>query len=767
MALTFPDTPTVGQEVYSDTKKYTWDGVKWKLSPIAVDWVRPTDWLTMPTVLATEQKFVGLHAVFPNDSLVDSSNYVALMCYGNYTVDWGDGVIENFNQAITAYHIYDYNTIPSNTYCSRGYRQVLVTVTPQSGLIFTNLSLQNRHFRVGLNGSTGWLDMTISMPQSTGYCSVGGATISHDYLEQVKIITLGNITSLSGIFAYSRSLVSTPFFDTSKITSITTMYRENRAIRIIPAFDFSLVTDASNFAINAVSLVTIGAIKTSSLLTNASQMFNACNNLVNVPLFNTGNVQNASGMFGSCFNLVSLPEFNFSNVTNASSMFTSCSLLRTIQLFNFSNVQNASSMFSYCYELQSVPAFNFNNVTSALNMFQNCTALISFPAFNFSNVTTGNFNNAFAFCSSLIKSDVTGVKFTHSYNSDKLSPNAITTIMNNLPILPTFAVSFAGTGVQATSIVTAIAHGLLNTTPIKFIVINNTTGITATTTYYVINATTDTFQVSLTSGGVAVILSTNGTGTCSLSSTITIVNNWGSAITFTNSSFTTTAGSKVITLGSGLLSTVRFLAGNIITMVNGAPGWFLNQKFSFRNTGTSGLAINTPYYIVKILTTTEFQISLQANGTPATFPSGGTDAQALLLSLDSQVTGTGSPLTTPIVMAFTANKVVLTNHQLQTNDIVSFPVITNNLATYTPYYIVGTPNANDFQISTTLGGTAITFTDGTGTMLYDSVLESVSGTAYPFTFNMSRPMTATTSANTMVFRSTKTSIALFKNWTVA
>ena len=27
----------IGQEVYSDTKKYTWDGEKWKLSPIVVD----------------------------------------------------------------------------------------------------------------------------------------------------------------------------------------------------------------------------------------------------------------------------------------------------------------------------------------------------------------------------------------------------------------------------------------------------------------------------------------------------------------------------------------------------------------------------------------------------------------------------------------------------------------------------------------------------------------------------------------------------------
>ena len=53
-----------------------------------------------------------------------------------------------------------------------------------------------------------------------------------------------------------------------------------------------------------------------------------------------------------------------------------------------------------------------------------------------------------------------------------------------------------------------------NGTPIFFSVVTTTTGISVNTLYFVINATTNTFQVSATKGGAALALTTNGTGTC-------------------------------------------------------------------------------------------------------------------------------------------------------------------------------------------------------------------------------------------------------------
>jgi surface protein len=64
----------------------------------------------------------------------------------------------------------------------------------------------------------------------------------------------------------------------------------------------------------------------------------------------------------------------------------------------------------------------------------------------------------------------------------------------------------------ATQTVNRTAHGYTNGMKISFASIVTTTGIVQLQTYYVINATADTFQVSATSGGSAIPFSNNGTG---------------------------------------------------------------------------------------------------------------------------------------------------------------------------------------------------------------------------------------------------------------
>lgn len=72
----------------------------------------------------------------------------------------------------------------------------------------------------------------------------------------------------------------------------------------------------------------------------------------------------------------------------------------------------------------------------------------------------------------------------------------------------TEAVTFQDTG----DTVTLTAHGLQNNETVSFTSIVSTTGITANTLYYVISATTNTFQLAATSGGSAIALTTNGSG---------------------------------------------------------------------------------------------------------------------------------------------------------------------------------------------------------------------------------------------------------------
>ena len=69
-------------------------------------------------------------------------------------------------------------------------------------------------------------------------------------------------------------------------------------------------------------------------------------------------------------------------------------------------------------------------------------------------------------------------------------------------------VTFQDTG----DTVTRNNHGYTNGMTISFAEITSTTGISVNTLYYVVGATTNTFQVSLTLGGAALPLTTNGTG---------------------------------------------------------------------------------------------------------------------------------------------------------------------------------------------------------------------------------------------------------------
>lgn len=84
---------------------------------------------------------------------------------------------------------------------------------------------------------------------------------------------------------------------------------------------------------------------------------------------------------------------------------------------------------------------------------------------------------------------------------------------NNLMNGPLNGGSF--TAVASTDVFTASSHGMANGDKVAFCPDTNLTlptGITAYTTYYVINTATNTFQISTTPGGSAVNLTADGAG---------------------------------------------------------------------------------------------------------------------------------------------------------------------------------------------------------------------------------------------------------------
>lgn len=80
-------------------------------------------------------------------------------------------------------------------------------------------------------------------------------------------------------------------------------------------------------------------------------------------------------------------------------------------------------------------------------------------------------------------------------------------------IFSTYALTESVTFQDTGDTVTLTSHGLQNGQRVSFSSITSTTGISTNTAYFVISAATNTFQLASTSGGSALALTTNGSGT--------------------------------------------------------------------------------------------------------------------------------------------------------------------------------------------------------------------------------------------------------------
>jgi hypothetical protein len=323
-------------------------------------WVRPSDWLPMPTVESTEQKFVGLFAVTN-----DGSGFLSVLARGAYTVDWGDGSsLEDVADNVQANHTYDYSAISNDTLSSRGYKQVIVTITPQSAQTLTVVNVARRPSQYTANRSNAWLEMLLSAPSCTSFIPTTVNTYESTWLERVAILS-HNITSFSYRFQRCFSLQSVELENASNVTNMSGMFFDCSSLRTGPDLDTQNVTTVES-------------------------MFSGCRALRTVPQYNTEKVETFFGMLENCQTLTHLPTFNIktTGTVSLSRMVSGCALLQFVPLIDTQAATSMNAMFSSCRTLQTVPLFDMGNVTDTQNMFSGCTNLRSLPAFNMSAVTS-------------------------------------------------------------------------------------------------------------------------------------------------------------------------------------------------------------------------------------------------------------------------------------------------------------------------------------------------------------------------------------------
>lgn len=278
--------------------------------PTGGSYTRPSDWLALPDV-GTTQQFVGLYAIFPN------ANYAAILCQGNYTVDWGDGTITNHASGTTAEYSYNYANISNSTLCSRGYKQVIIKVTPQAGYNLTAITVNKGHSTLAFGGSTGWLDISLYTPYLVdffaGYMGARATNNNVFRANMLEIVDLRKSAIVDSSYMFyempSLSLIKTldmsssaaeyMFYKTPKLSSVPTITVTNNISKLQYMFYQSGISSVT-FSTTSLSNCRI-----------IDYMFYGCVNLKTHPAFNFSYTYSAKYLFAQCTSLVSVPGLSF------------------------------------------------------------------------------------------------------------------------------------------------------------------------------------------------------------------------------------------------------------------------------------------------------------------------------------------------------------------------------------------------------------------------------------------------------------------------
>lgn len=295
---------------------------------------------------------------------------------GTYTVDWGDGTSNTYNNGAMADHTYRKGSgnpyIGSNT-------QYVVTISATGGNVINQ-------FKSGDQPEIIWfvskdvyfenIDCMFSLNAYGSFCS--------KLLKYVDII--GGSMASKGVPA-------------------THVFRECRTLeRVTGTIDLSTATSTTYMFYNCIKLAQIPDVLNISNSTDTSYMFCGCNELPRVPsVLDLRKSLYCGYMFDSCFKLRAVPEeINLISALQTQYMFNGCkSLTRIPEIKNAQNVTTTIYMFQNCERLEEVyPILSLPSCANAEYMFKGCVSLLDAPStINLNSVK--NVTEMFRGCSKL------------------------------------------------------------------------------------------------------------------------------------------------------------------------------------------------------------------------------------------------------------------------------------------------------------------------------------------------------------------------------
>ena len=356
--------------------------------PDYTPWTRPTDWLTLPTVLASDDEQIIMLV------RVDDTTYNELIfsMQGAYTVDWGDGTVEDYANGAIAYHNYDYaNTELDGTVTSDGYKQAICKVTLQAaGTTFTRIDFNTSSGRISNTRNHPIIDIIIHSRNPTTFLLGGNATTAFSLCEQVTLVTYDRTTA-SNIFNGFSNLQKLVLQNNAlnNITSADNMFLNCYSIKQIPSFNTTNITTANGMFSACAALVEIGAMSFDYDNAVLNNLFSSCYSIVDLRHITIANPSNLATAFSGCSSLMYGTTFTTTaNCTNFLNTYYGCqSLLELPSNLDMSAATLCTSAFYNCMSLKSAPALTINALSVA-SLFSQCFSLQTIGTFSAPSATT-------------------------------------------------------------------------------------------------------------------------------------------------------------------------------------------------------------------------------------------------------------------------------------------------------------------------------------------------------------------------------------------
>jgi hypothetical protein len=468
--------------------------------------------------------------------------------------------------------------------------------------------------------------------------------------------------------------------------------------------------------------------------------------------------------FTNCYNLISVPAYKTPLNTSLNSTFFNCFKLKYLGGFtSTSNVSDMGSTFRSCVSLTSIQPLNLPSAVNLNSTFQSATGLVSISISNINNCTS--FTSSFSGAVSLKTVNISG-----SFSAAAVTMAATFNGCNNLSQF----------NFPNTANVTSLSQTFLNCSSLLTIPITHTPKVTNLSSAFqnclliqtIPNLNTaNCTNFSSTFQGLPLIQDAPNLNTASAT---TVASMFNSCLNLRS-----LPAYNLSTVGTGQ-ATILGAAGNTIgtsSPITTSNVYGVRYSISYSQCGLSTSSLNTMMgnlgsvgaasQILTITGNPGADTALSKTATWANNSQTVTMANTVGVTVGTQITG---GITTARSTTLIGNKLSIptTNggYYFDDNVSIAFSTVTSsNIAANTIYYTSNRAigSSYTYDLSTTLGGTPITFTNGSGNMLVNILVTSVTANTL-VTINAQPPSNGT--ANTVTTRVVNTNLATYRGWTV-